>query len=123
MGTVELAPLGKFNESMMTYLALNFRRLADALGMLGRVEQTTQTITGTITIDSGIPIVHNVVATLAQAPVASACFVVAALDPAEPRNVIVSVYSETFVLSAVATSVNVVIIGEEPPNRPTRSSG
>lgn len=87
---VNLQPLAKTPEGLATYLDLNLRRLADAIATLGRVEQTTVAITGTVTIDSGIPIVHNVIACLESAPVANACFVRAQLDPSNTRNVIIT---------------------------------
>lgn len=122
MSFVELAPLAKDPRGLATYIDMNFRRLRDALSTLGRVEQTTLSITGSVIIDTGIPIVKNVVACLKSTPVAGACFIKAEIDPANERNVIVYVYKNDFTLSAIAVDVNVIVIGDEPPNRPTRSS-
>jgi hypothetical protein len=122
MGFVELQPLAKTPEALATYLDLNLRRLRDAIATLGRVEQTTLSITGFVTIDTGIPIVENVVATLDSAPVAGACFVRAQVDPNNTRQVIVTVYKNDFTQSVTPTNVRVIVVGDEPPNRPTRSS-
>lgn len=122
MVQVELQPLAKTPEGLATYLDLNLRRLRDAISILGRVEQFTAEITGSVTVDTGIPIVKNVVATLEGPPVAGACFIRAEKDPDNDRQVIIYVYKNDFTLSVIPATVNVIVVGDEPPNRPTRSS-
>lgn len=122
MVQVNLQPLAKTDAAFRAYLDLNLRRIVDAMGNLGRVEQFTATITGEVVVDTGIPIVKNAVATLASAPVAGACFLRTRLDPSNEANIIITVYANTFAVSAIPIDVNVIVVGDEPPNRPTRSS-
>lgn len=122
MAQIELQPLAKDPKALATYIDLNFRRLADAIATLGRVEQFSIQIIGTVVVDTGIPVVKNVVACLESAPVANACLVRAQLDPNSKRNVVITVYKNDFTVAVDAANVNVIVIGDEPPNRPSRSS-
>lgn len=119
MVQVQLQPLAKSPEALATYIDANFRRLADALSLLGRVEQAQVEITGSVTIDTGIPVVRNVVACLAEPPIANAAYVTAEIDSTNTRQVIIRVYKSDFTASATATNVNMIAIGDEPPYRAT----
>lgn len=122
MVQVELQPISKFPESLSQYIDSNFRRLMDVLLTLGRVEQVSVEVTGSVTIDTGIPIVKNVVVCLAEPPIANAAYVAAKLDPSSERNIIINVYKSDFSASATATNINVIVVGDDPPARPTRRS-
>ncbi len=113
MPEVTLQPLAKHEGAMLSYLDINFRRLSDALGSLGQVEQGTLLVTGGVQIDTGIANVLNVFVTLADVPVAGACFVYGELvGPTFPRDILIGIYTNTFAVSTLPKMLSWLAIGE-----------
>lgn len=115
---VQLQPLARSPEALTSYIDINFRRIRDALARLGRVEQLSTEVTGSLLVDTGIPVVKNVAVSLGEQPAAAAAYVTATLDPDDSRNVLISVWKSDFSASVVATTINMIAIGDEP-SRPT----
>lgn len=113
MPGVELQPIAKHEEAMLSYLDINFRRIADVLASLANTEQGIQTVTGSVTIDTGIGEIYNVFATLNSAPTANACLIRAyPVGSASPSDITIEVYDNVFALSTVATDVAWFALGK-----------
>lgn len=113
MAQVNLQPLAKHEGALLSYLDINFRRIADTLGALTNLEQGIVTITGSVEIDTGMPEVYNAFATLVGAPVSGACFVRAfPVGSGSPRNIIIEVYNSSFAVSSTAKEIAWLAIGK-----------
>jgi hypothetical protein len=113
MPAVDLQPVAKSEESLLSYIDINFRRIVDALAALASFQQGIQAVTGSVVIDTGLALVDNVIASLNSAPAAGACFVRAyPVGSSSPSDIQIDVYSNAFAISAVAVNVSWVAIGE-----------
>lgn len=108
---VDLQPLAKHEGALPSYLAENFRRIADALALLTNVEQGVATFTGAVEIDTGLPEVYNVVASFYSLPVSGACFL-QAYKTETVGNIAIVCLDNTFTLSTTETSVTWFAIGK-----------
>lgn len=106
MPSVNLQPIAKSDESMLSYLDINFRRISDTLGMLTDLEQGIISVNGSVEIDTGIAEVYNCYATLNGPPASTACFVRCyPKGPTAPRNIVIEVYNNSF--GSATTAVNI----------------
>lgn len=110
---VDLQPLAKHPGALAAYIDTNFRRLVDAISQLGLVEQDTFEVTGSVQIDTKIPVVKNAVASLASPPVGGGCFVECVpAGSSYPRDIIIQVYKNDFTLSVIPIEVSWIAVGE-----------
>lgn len=113
MPRVDLQPLAKSDEALLSYIDINFRRISDALESLAEFQQGIQAVTGSILIDTGLAQVDNVIASLNTAPIANACFVRAfPVGLSAPEQIQIEVYTSAFGLSVVSASVAWFAIGQ-----------
>jgi len=113
MARVQLQPLAKHPEALLTYIDINFRRITDLLASLSNVEQGIIEVTGSIQIDTGLPEVYNVFAGFNGTPTANTAYVQAfLLGTSEPRTIEIKVFTSSF--AAATTPVNIAwyAIGE-----------
>lgn len=110
---VNLAPLAKSQDDILSYLDTNFRRLADALELLANIDTGINTVTGTLVITTGLALVQNVLVTLNGDPVAGACLVRAKpVGTSAPKDIEIKVFDNVFALSTVAKDVAWYAIGK-----------
>lgn len=110
---VQLAPLAKFDASLLSMLDRNFRELGDALARLSNVEIGQATVNGSLQIDTGLAEVYAVQVSLAEAPTSTACFVSGELVGSSfPRNILIKVFRSDFVQASVNRKINWMAIGE-----------
>ncbi len=112
MSSVNLVPLAKTEQALLSYLDTNFRRIADALDILGAVDSGINTFTGAIVVSTTLAEVKNVIVSLVSAPIAGACFVRGSVvGSGAPKDIDLRVYSNTFAQATIAASVAWVAIG------------
>jgi hypothetical protein len=113
MVSVNLRPIAKHQDAMLSYLDVNFRRIADTLAALANAEQGIELITGSIEIDTGMAEVHNVIASFHTAPNSGAAFIRAfPVGESAPRNIIIEVYDSSFSPSTTEVGVAWYAVGE-----------
>lgn len=90
------------------WLQITFQDLGDLLSQVDAVDGGVTAITGALVVPTKLTKVTKVMVSLAVAPVAGACFVQAV--PAG-RSVGLTVYSNAFAVSVIASSVNWLAFG------------
>ena len=99
-------------EGLKQYASENFRRIQDVLDSTLAVVSDTETVTGTITVETTLEEVHEVQASLNGVPVANACYVRAfPVGLAAPKDITLEVYTNAFALSGIAKEVSWVAVG------------
>lgn len=106
MPNVDLQPIAKSDASMLTYLDINFRRIADTLAALTNVEQGTLEVTGSVQIDTGMAEVINAYASFAGAPSADAAYVqIFPRGASFPKEIEIKVFTSSFAASTTPVDI------------------
>lgn len=113
MPRVGLQPVAKTDEGLLSFIDINFRRLSDAIESLAEFMQGIQEVTGAVLIDTGMAQVENVIVSLADTPVAGACFVKGTVvGSSAPDQIRIDVYTSGFAVSETPINVAWFAIGE-----------
>ena len=106
-----LRPYSTIEEGLDQYLGYNFNRIENIFEKNRDAIGGSVTVTGTVTVKTGLAFVDNCVACLGSAPSSGACFVRA--NPGSAAGTVeVTVYANTFAVSTLAVLVRLVAVGE-----------
>lgn len=112
MVNVNLKPVAKTEAAMLSYLDINFRRIADVLASLADVEQGVVSVTGSVNIDTGLSEVLNCFVGFNGAPSSNAAFLRAyPRGAAYPKQITIEVYTSSFAASTTPVNVAWYVIG------------
>lgn len=113
MPGANLRPLAKTDEGFRGYVADNFRRLNDTLDSLTNIEGGEIEVTGTVTIDTGLPEVFYSLASFISDPTVDASLIRCKRVDDEPRQIEIKVFDVDMDESTDTVTVTWLAVGSQ----------